>query len=63
MASIYRRGNVWWIKYYLHGQSIQQSLETGNKRNTPKVAGQDPASSANGHYEHAISIRSAPGSR
>ena len=32
MASIYRKGNVWWIKFYLDGQSTQQSLQTSNKR-------------------------------
>jgi len=34
MASIYRRGNVWWIKYYLPHRTkpVRRSLETGNKR-------------------------------
>ena len=32
MASIFRRGQVWWIKYHLHGQRVQQSLDTNLQR-------------------------------
>jgi integrase len=32
MAAIYRRGRVWWVKYYLNGQRIQQSLNTPLER-------------------------------
>lgn len=31
MGSIYRRGNVWWLKYYQHGRSIRESAGTENK--------------------------------
>ncbi len=32
MAGIYKRGNVWWIKFHLNGTRVQQSLRTTNKR-------------------------------
>ncbi len=32
MASIYKRGNIWWIKYHLNGRRIQQSLRTKEAR-------------------------------
>jgi integrase len=32
MASIYRRGNVWWVKYHLKGVRVQQSLDTTHER-------------------------------
>lgn len=32
MASIYKRGETWWIKYYLNGKTARQSLRTTNKR-------------------------------
>ncbi len=32
MASIYKRGSVWWIKFHLNGTRIQHSLCTDNKR-------------------------------
>jgi len=32
MASIYRRGNVWWVKFHLKGVRIQQSLNTTHER-------------------------------
>lgn len=32
MASIYKRGKTWWIKYHLRGTRIQQSLQTTNER-------------------------------
>jgi hypothetical protein len=32
MAAMYRRGCVWWVKYYLNGRRIQQSLGTTLER-------------------------------
>ncbi len=32
MASIYKRGNVWWVKYHLKGVRVQQSLDTTHER-------------------------------
>lgn len=32
MASIYRRGQTWWIHYYVEGQSASRSPKTTNKR-------------------------------
>jgi integrase len=32
MASIYRRGKVWWVKFHLKGVRIQQSLNTTHER-------------------------------
>lgn len=34
MASIYRRGKKWWIKYYKNGEMVRHSLNTEN----PKIA-------------------------
>lgn len=32
MASIYRRGKVWWVKFHLKGIRVQQSLNTTHER-------------------------------
>ena len=32
MGSLYRRGNVWWVKYYRNGRPIRES--TGTDRET-----------------------------
>jgi hypothetical protein len=32
VASIFRRGGVWWIKYYLRGIPVQESLHTPSER-------------------------------
>jgi hypothetical protein len=32
MASIYRRGRIWWIHYMLGGRSVSRSLGTTNQR-------------------------------
>jgi len=32
MASIYKRGKVWWLKYHVKGSRIQRSLHTTNER-------------------------------
>lgn len=32
MASIYRRGKVWWIKYHVKGNRVQRSLHTTSER-------------------------------
>jgi integrase len=32
MASIYRRGKVWWVKFHLKGMRVQQSLNTTHER-------------------------------
>jgi integrase len=32
MASIYKRGNVWWIHYHVGGQSVCRSLKTRSER-------------------------------
>jgi type II secretory pathway component PulF len=32
MASLYRRGKVWWAKTYRNGKMVRQSLRTTDKR-------------------------------
>ena len=32
MASIYRRGKIWWVKFHLKGIRVQQSLNTTHER-------------------------------
>lgn len=32
MASIYKRGSIWWIHYLVEGRSVSRSLKTTNKR-------------------------------
>ncbi len=32
MASIFKRGDTWWICYYVHGKQVRRSLKTSNKR-------------------------------
>jgi hypothetical protein len=31
MASLYKRGNMWWVKWYRAGRMIRQSLKTPDK--------------------------------
>ena len=31
MGSLYRRGNVWWVKYYRNGKSYRESSGTTKK--------------------------------
>ena len=32
MASIYKRGHIWWIHYLIGGKSVSKSLRTSNER-------------------------------
>jgi len=32
MGSVYRRGRIWWIKYYHHGQPIRESSKSTRKK-------------------------------
>ncbi len=32
MASIYKRGRIWWIHYLVGGKSVSRSLRTSNER-------------------------------
>jgi hypothetical protein len=32
MGSLYRRGNVWWVKYYANGRPVRES--TGTEKET-----------------------------
>jgi hypothetical protein len=32
MASIYKRGRIWWVHYLVGGKSVSRSLRTGNER-------------------------------
>ena len=32
MASIYKRGKIWWIKYHVKGSRVQRSLHTADER-------------------------------
>ena len=32
MASIYKRGHVWWVHYLVGGKSVSKSLKTTNER-------------------------------
>jgi len=32
MASIYKRGDTWWIQYMVDGNRLRESLETANER-------------------------------
>lgn len=32
MASIYKRGRIWWIHYLVAGKSVSRSLRTTNER-------------------------------
>src|SRR5262245_28579339 len=31
MGSLYRRGSIWWLKYYQDGRPVRESSETKNK--------------------------------
>ena len=32
MASLYRRGKVWWIQYRIDGKNVQRSLDTESEQ-------------------------------
>ena len=32
MASIYKRGKTWWVKYYVNGKPVAKSLQTSSER-------------------------------
>jgi len=32
VASVFRRGRIWWVKYYAGGKAVQQSLHTDNRK-------------------------------
>jgi len=40
MASIRKRGSIWWIKYYVGGEAISRSLKTRNAREARKICEQ-----------------------
>jgi len=46
MASIYRRGKVWWLKYYVAGKCVQRSLGTKDAREAEKTRRQYEAAEA-----------------
>jgi hypothetical protein len=35
MGSLYRRGKVWWVKYYANGRSVRESTEITGDSDTP----------------------------
>jgi len=48
MASIYRRGKVWWIKYYVGGKPVARSLRTKDAQKAEKIRKQyDAAETVN----------------
>ena len=46
MASVYRRGKVWWLKYYVGGKGVQRSLGTKDAREAEKTRRQYEAAEA-----------------
>jgi hypothetical protein len=32
MGSLYRRGDIWWVKYYVNGRPVRVSAETGKEK-------------------------------
>ena len=40
MASTYKRGQIWWIKYYVGGKAVQHSLRIKNGREAKKICDQ-----------------------
>ncbi len=37
MGSLYRRGNVWWIKYYANGRAIRESMGSAKETEAKRV--------------------------
>ncbi len=37
MGSLYRRGNVWWVKYYRNGKSYRESSQSTKKMVAKKL--------------------------
>jgi hypothetical protein len=43
MASLYKRGNVWWVKSYEAGRMVRWSLKTTSRAEAPGVQRPDSA--------------------
>ena len=37
MGSLYRRGNVWWVKYYCNGRSMRESSRSSRESDAKKL--------------------------
>jgi hypothetical protein len=37
MGSLYKRGNVWWIKYYANGRPIRESTDTEKETEARRI--------------------------
>jgi integrase len=60
MASIYRRGQTWWMKYYVGGKAVRRSLKTRNAREARKICEQYSAAEKIGLLAEASSTPIGP---
>ncbi len=49
MGRLYKRGNVWWVKYYRGGRGIQESTRTGKRKEAERFLKIREGSVATGH--------------
>lgn len=48
LGSVYRRGRLWWIRYYHHGQEVRRPAETTNRARAVKFLNEHRAASQSG---------------
>jgi hypothetical protein len=60
MASIYRRGKTWWMKYYVGGKAVRRSLKTRNAREAREICEQYSAAEKIGLLAEASSTPIRP---
>ena len=51
MASIYKRGKTWWLKYHLDGAPVRESLKTRDKRKAERLRAKKELEVAEGTAE------------
>jgi len=49
MGYLYKRGNIWWVKYYRSGRGIQESTKTGKRKEAERFLKIREGSVATGH--------------
>jgi hypothetical protein len=59
MGSLYKRGDIWWLKYYRNGKYIRESSGTSKKMVAKKLLDRREGEIANGklpgiHFEKVI---------
>jgi integrase len=57
MGSVYRRGNIWWIKYYRNGNSFRESSKSRNVSDAKRLLRRREGEIATGEFLAAERVR------